>query len=114
MVGRLYGTRRQPGWVRCCNQRNTLESLEGGRSFDGRSKEEVDDAFEKVFHYGKYSRLRFDHGANIFKEIEDSARGVIGELNTETVAVDVSTLKTLPMMTGACGRQKNHLCGGVA
>ena len=63
--------------------------------FDARSKEEVDAAFPKIFHYGKYSAVSFDHGINIYKKIDESARGITKELLKEAVAVDVLHLKDL-------------------
>ena len=53
-------------------------------------------AFGKVFHYGKYSQLRFDHGTNVYKSIDDKVQGISRELYNEAAAVDVSALRTLP------------------
>jgi uncharacterized iron-regulated protein len=63
--------------------------------FDGRSKEEVGAAFGKVFHYGKFSQLRFDHGTNVYKSVDDKVQGISRELYKEAAAVDVSALRTL-------------------
>jgi aminopeptidase N len=65
---------------------------------DGRSRSEVDEAIQKIVHYGKYSALSFDQGRNTSKTITESGRGIVKELNKEAVAVDVSMLKTLPAM----------------
>jgi uncharacterized iron-regulated protein len=71
--------------------------------FNAQSKEEVEAAFQKIFHYGKYSAISFDHGVNVYKETDKSTCGVTKELLKETVAVEISTLKTLPdvMVHGA-------------
>ena len=44
---------------------------------NGRSKDEIDAAFRKIFHYGKYSALAFDRGKNIYKRIDESERGLL-------------------------------------
>jgi aminopeptidase N len=46
----------------------------------GESKEEVDAAFGKIRHYGKYSILSFNNGRNILKEITERSRGVVVRL----------------------------------
>ncbi len=40
------------------------------------SKEEVDLASKKIFHYGKYSYLRFEKGQNIEKKIDETEQGI--------------------------------------
>ncbi len=62
---------------------------------NGRSKDEIDAAFRKIFHYGKYSALAFDMGRNIYKRIDESERGVVVNLMEQPLAVAVSDLKTL-------------------
>jgi len=59
----------------------------------GISKDEIDAAFRKISHYGKYSKLAFEGGRNTVKEIKPTQRGVIIELRTKTPVVDISTLK---------------------
>ena len=59
-------------------------------------EQEVDAAFQKIFHHGKYSEVSSDQGVNIYKKINASARGITEELLQETVAVEISTLKSLP------------------
>jgi len=61
----------------------------------GRSKEEIDAAFRKIFRYGKYSALGFDTGKNIYKRIDESERGIVVDLAENQAAVAVSDLKTL-------------------
>ncbi|MEW6599437.1 MAG: ChaN family lipoprotein [Nitrospirota bacterium] len=63
--------------------------------FNGTSKEEVDAAYRKISHYGKYSRLSFNQGTNTSKEIQDTKRGVVMEMQREASAIEVSAIKTL-------------------
>lgn len=63
--------------------------------FSAKSKGEVDAAFRKIFHYGKYSVISFDNGRNIYKKIDESERGITMENKEQTTAIDVSTIKTL-------------------
>lgn len=62
---------------------------------NGRSKDEIDAAFRKIFHYGKYSALAFDMGKNIYKRIDESERGIVVHLTEQPLAVVVSDLKTM-------------------
>lgn len=59
------------------------------------SAEEVDAAFPKIFHYGKYSRLAFSRGKNILKETDASPNGLHLELEAEAAAVHVPDMKGL-------------------
>jgi uncharacterized iron-regulated protein len=63
--------------------------------FSAQSKGEVDAAFRKIFHYGKYSVLSFDNERNINKRIDESERGITMENKEHTIAIDVSAIKTL-------------------
>jgi uncharacterized iron-regulated protein len=63
--------------------------------FNGTSKKEVSSGFRKLRHYGKYSRLLFDSGANISKETDVTQRGISMDLKKEPLAVDMSSVKTL-------------------
>jgi aminopeptidase N len=65
---------------------------------DAGSKSEVKDAFRKIFHYGNYSALSFDHGRNISKSVAESSRGITEELHKEAAAVDLSSLTALPQV----------------
>ncbi|MBI5213677.1 MAG: ChaN family lipoprotein [Nitrospirae bacterium] len=64
--------------------------------FSAQSKGEVDAAFRKIFHYGKYSAISFDNGRNIYKKIDESQRGINMENKEQTAAIDVSAIRTLP------------------
>ena len=73
---------------------------------DSRSADETREAFPKVFHYGNYSYLSFDHGTVKVKKTDESSRGIDQPLLKETVAVDISALKTLPDVMDSAWRAK--------
>ena len=72
----------------------------------GKSKEDTDAAFRKIFHYGKYSALAFDMGKNIYKRIDESERGVVVNLIEQPLAVAVSDLKTLNDVINSVSNKK--------
>ncbi|HSR10181.1 MAG TPA: ChaN family lipoprotein, partial [Thermodesulfobacteriota bacterium] len=74
--------------------------------FQAKSKREVDDAFPKIFHYGKYSELAFDQGRNVWKAAQAGDRGTIREVSKPAAAVDVSALKDLPDVIGKVADRK--------
>ncbi len=45
------------------------------------SKQEADSVSKKIFHYGKYSFIRFKDGKNIQKEIVETSRGIRFQLD---------------------------------
>lgn len=63
--------------------------------FSAKSKEESILAFRKIFHYGKYSELSFEKGRNVFKNIEESQRGIKIWQREEAVAIKIDEIKTL-------------------
>ena len=96
LVGELYGDLVAEGGFSVVIKENPWNRWKVAGIVDARSKGEVNTAFPKIFHYGKYSVLSFDHGVNISKRIDETGRGMIKELSKEAVAVNVSTLNTLP------------------
>jgi uncharacterized iron-regulated protein len=72
----------------------------------GRTKEEIDTGFRKIFHYGKYSALAFDRGKNIYKRIDESGRGIAVNLSEQPLAVTVSALKTLDDVINSVSSKK--------
>jgi aminopeptidase N len=96
LVGRLYGSLVPQGEVSVVIKENPWNHWKVAGIFDARSKAEVNAAFQKIFHYGKYSVLSFDHGINIYKKIDERARGITKSIFQEAVAVEISDLKTLP------------------
>ncbi len=63
--------------------------------FHGESKAEINSAFRKISHYGKYSKLLFNKGVNTGKEIQMTDRGIVMNLDHEAAAIEVSSIKTL-------------------
>ncbi|HKN19240.1 MAG TPA: ChaN family lipoprotein, partial [Dissulfurispiraceae bacterium] len=59
---------------------------------NGKSGEEAEEAFEKIFHYGKYSELFFDKGKIYIKKTAETDRGINVEHKDHTVAVLVSAV----------------------
>ena len=96
VVGRLYGSVVARGGFSVLMKENPWNRRKAVGVFDARSKEEVDAAFQKIFHYGKYSAVSFDHGINVCKETDKTTRGIAEELRKQAVAVETSTLKPLP------------------
>jgi aminopeptidase N len=96
VVGRLYGSVQVRGGFSVLMKDNPWKRSRAVGIVNARSKEEVEAAFQKIFHYGKYSEVSFDHGINIHKKIDQSTRGITEELLKKAVAVEISTLKSLP------------------
>jgi len=96
VVAKLYGSVVVRGGFGVLMKENPWNRWKVVGIFNARSKEEVGAAFQKIFHYGKYSAVSFDHGVNVYKEIDQSTRGITEELLKKAVAVEISTLKTLP------------------
>jgi aminopeptidase N len=95
LTGRLYGTVTVPGGFSVLMKKNPWNAWKVAGIFNARSEEEVNDAFQKIFHYGKYSFLSFDHGINTHKKIDETSQGVKEELLKPPAAIEISTLKTL-------------------
>jgi aminopeptidase N len=95
MVERLYGGFAPQGGFNVVIKENPWNRWKVAGIMDARSEEEVSAAFQKIFHYGKYSALSFDHGVNISKRIDETERGITQEVYKEPAAVDISTLNTL-------------------
>ena len=62
---------------------------------NAQSREQAAEAIYKIFHYGKYSSLTFEHGKNVTKKISDSQRGIQETLGYEPKVMVVSALTTL-------------------
>jgi aminopeptidase N len=96
LVGRLYGGLVTQGGFSVVIKENPWNHWKVAGIFDARSKREVEAAFSKIFHYGKYSAVSFDQGINIYKKIDESERGITKSILEEAVAVEIPDLKTLP------------------
>jgi aminopeptidase N len=96
VAARLYGSAVTRGGFSVLMKENPWNRWKVFGIFNARSKEEIEAAFQKIFHYGKYSAVSFDHGVNVYKEIDQSTRGITEELLKEPAAIEISALKTLP------------------
>jgi aminopeptidase N len=99
LAEKLYGVEAGKGGFSIAIKENPWNRSKVAGIVQGRTREEVDDAAQKIVHYGKYSTLSFDRGRNTSKAIAESERGMSKELNKEAVVVDLSALKTVPAMT---------------
>jgi uncharacterized iron-regulated protein len=54
---------------------------------DAASKDEADAAIRKIFHYGKYSSLRFEKGKNVGKSIKETEQGMRFILNGSVTGI---------------------------
>jgi uncharacterized iron-regulated protein len=96
LIRSLFGSlgRSDAGFVVTVRQ-NPWNHEEVVGIMDGLNSDEIDSAFRKIFHYGKYSELKFDGGDNTEKRIEPTQRGIVIEMDKEIVAVDISKIQTL-------------------
>ena len=105
-TGKLYGYRGAEGGFSLVVKKNPWNPWKVAGIFNARSREEVEAAFPKIFHYGKYSQISFDHGTNIHKKTDQSTRGLAKEVLEETTAVDLSGLTTLAHVIDRVGDKK--------
>jgi aminopeptidase N len=54
---------------------------------DGDSKEEVDLASGKIFHYGQYSFIRFENGKNVENKINETEKGIRISINEPVLGI---------------------------
>jgi uncharacterized iron-regulated protein len=81
VLRRLFGKVEGPGPGFVLEVRiNPLNTAKVVAYANATSKEEVSQAARKIFHYGKYSVLRFREGENVEKETASSDRGMISSL----------------------------------
>ncbi|MGO9612293.1 MAG: M1 family metallopeptidase [Dissulfurispiraceae bacterium] len=90
----LYGEMKEEGGFSVRIKENPLNQANVVGIFDGKSTGEVQAAFGKIYHYGKYSFLSFDSGKNIRKEINISQRGILKILDNQ-IQTDNPSLKSL-------------------
>ncbi len=89
VLKRLFGAagERKPGFLLIVRN-NPLNASKVVAYANGDSKEEIDLAVEKIFHYGKYSVLRFEKGKNVTKEIVNTERGMVFNLHALVEGVE--------------------------
>jgi aminopeptidase N len=77
VVKRLFGKMEDPGAGFTVNvRRNPLNTSKVVVLAHASSGEEADAVGRKLFHYGKYSSLRFEKGKNIEKNIRETEQGM--------------------------------------
>ena len=96
VLQRLFGAagERRPGFLLLVRN-NPLNTAKVAAYANGDSQEEVDLAAEKIFHYGKYSFLRFEKGRNVAKEIAETDRGMTFKLHDPVEGVEPARALTL-------------------
>ncbi|MBI5055687.1 MAG: ChaN family lipoprotein [Nitrospirae bacterium] len=114
LIGRLFGKIPpvKEGFAVLVKE-NPLNPQKVVGIFYGRTKAEVDAAFGKISHYGKYSMLTFENGKNIKKEIAQTERGIVMELKDDAAVVDLSTLKKLSDVVNGAADKKIIYVGEV-
>ncbi|MCC6347002.1 MAG: ChaN family lipoprotein, partial [Nitrospirales bacterium] len=107
LAARLFGSLPRPaGGFTVLVKENPWNPQKVVGIFHGKSKEEVEAAFRKIFHYGKYSSLTFDRGRNVEKETEESRRGLKVWNREQTTGVEASAVRTLPeIIEGVSGKK---------
>ena len=96
VVRRLYGSVKIPeDGFNLTVKKNPWNPTKAVGIVSTDSAAEAKAAFPKIFHYGKYSTLRFEKGLNVSQTIEASERGIQKVLSEEPTALDLSTLKRL-------------------
>jgi aminopeptidase N len=77
---RLFGATKTDGGFSVTVRENPLNPARVAAIIHADSRDEVTSAFEKIFHYGRYSQLAFEHGKNISKSIDGTENGVTREV----------------------------------
>jgi aminopeptidase N len=96
VIARLYGAVAGKGGFSVTVKENPWNPRKVAGILDGRSKDEVEAAFPKITHYGKYSFLSFDHGVNVAKTTDDTTNGVVQSISRIPTGVDISGLQRWP------------------
>jgi aminopeptidase N len=79
----------------------------------GTSQEEIQAAFPKIFHYGKYSRVAFEGGRNTEKKVAPSQRGIVREVAREPIGVDLSQVVDLSQIIPRIAEKKIIYVGEI-
>jgi aminopeptidase N len=96
VLKRLFGEVKRPGSGFVLAVRNNpLNTAKVVAYAAGDSREEVSLAVRKIFHYGKYTTIRFERGENVEKETAKTDRGMIFTL--EEPMEGVVPKKALPL-----------------
>jgi aminopeptidase N len=96
LISRLYGKLDMPdGGFSVVVKENPWNNDRVVAIVHGESKGEVELAYGKIFHYGKYSTLAFKNGNNIYKDISESERGISTGIRQPTKAVYIPSITNL-------------------
>jgi uncharacterized iron-regulated protein len=96
LVKRLYGSLPVPdaGFTVMIKE-NPWDPQNVVAIMHGRSQDEVEAAFKKISHYGKYSYLTFQEGRNTKKSTSETLRGIRMVLKEEAPAMEIASVKKL-------------------
>jgi aminopeptidase N len=82
VLKRLFGEVKKPGpGFFLTVKTNPLNTAKVVAYAAADSREEVSLAVRKIFHYGKYTTIRFERGKNVEKELTETDRGMIFTLS---------------------------------
>jgi uncharacterized iron-regulated protein len=103
---RLFGSIRTEAGFSVTVKNNPWAPRKVVGIINGKSREEVEEAFGKIFHYGKYSELFFDRGKNYSKKIAETDRGINVKHKDSTAAILVSAVTSPPeVFAGVSGKR---------
>ncbi|MGA1840215.1 MAG: ChaN family lipoprotein [bacterium] len=101
ILKRLFGQimKPEPGFSLVV-ERNPLNTEKVLAYANGDFKEEIDPVARKIFHYGKYSLIRFREGENIEKRTEETERGMAFNLYEPVLGIDSKRTVSLTDIIG--------------
>ncbi len=103
---RLFGRVGKEGGFTLTVKENPSDTRKVMGIFQAKSKKEVDEAYPKIGHYGKFSEVSFDQGRNVSKRTEASTRGMVKDLYPPVSAAEVSTVKDLAEVSAKINDRK--------
>ncbi len=112
VLKRLFGMagEKMPGFILRVRN-NPLNALKVAAYAYAESQEDANLAAEKIFHYGKYTLIRFEKGRNVAKEIAETNRGIVFNLDGPIAAVELGKTPNLKDITGALREKPLLLIG---
>jgi aminopeptidase N len=88
ILKRLFGTWKIPGQgFSLAVVKNPLNTSNVVAVAYGDSKDEVELASEKIFHYGQYSYIRFEKGKNVENKTSETDQGIQISLNEPVIGI---------------------------
>ncbi|HME45031.1 MAG TPA: ChaN family lipoprotein [Syntrophorhabdales bacterium] len=101
----LFGVVKADGGSSISVRENPFNPSHVAAIVHGSSQEEVTLAFDKMFHYGRYSHAAFEHGRNISKGVNDTESGITREV-IALPQLDQSTRDTLAKIIAQVATKK--------